>query len=310
LSERSGRAAARRGFDALERRLAALAAGWPAPALRAAGGLGWLRNRLAGAWPSPEQVGVLFPRLDRAAAARAAWSIGALEGRNRLLVELIRRAGLAAVRPLVRTPAALAALRPPLVLCSCHVGAVQGLEPALERLPAPVLALRQGVLGAARPPLEIVSTDGNDQARAAAFYRGLDRLRCGGFVAMVFDLPTASGPVAPFLGRRLELSRGPFALARLAGVPLVPIVARWRGGEIEVDLGAPLAADAGVAAGSGAEEMAREGALAVAAASWFERYLLASPPELGLGLLRALLAAEAAPAAGATFEPESSYPGA
>jgi len=293
LSERLGRAAARRGFDMLERQLAALAPAWPAPALRTAGGCGWLRNRLSGAWPSAEQVRFVFPGLERGAAARIAWRIGGMEGRNRLLVELIRRDGLSTVRPLVRTPAMLAALRPPLVLCTFHVGAMQGLGAALERLPAPVLALREGLLGTARPPLEIVSTHGHDEGRAAAFHRCLDRLQRGGFAAMAIDLTAGPGPAAPCLGRWLTLARGPFALARLAGAPLVPIVARWRSGEIEIVLGEPFAAEPSSSGGAGA--MARENALAVAAAGWLERYLVASPGELGLGLLRALLAAGAAP---------------
>ncbi len=270
----------------MERRLAALAGSHPAAALRAAGGFGRLRNRLSGAWPSPEQVGGLFPRLDRAAAARVAWRIGGMECRNRLLVEIIRRAGSAALRPLLRQPSPLAALRPPLVLCFFHVGAMQGLGAALEQLPAPVLAFRQGLLAAGRPPLEVVSTEGDDQARAAAFHRGLDRLRRGGFVAMAIDLPPARTLAAPCLGRSLALSRGPFALARLAGCPLVPFVARWRQGRIDTVHGAPLATDSAI----------DEIALARTAASWLERYLLDTPAEMGLGLLRDLLAAETAAA--------------
>ena len=59
-------------------------------------------------------------------------------------------------------------------------------------------------------------------------------------------------------------------------------------------LGEPFAAEPSAAAG-GAGAMTQENALAVAAASWLERYLVASPGELGLGLLRALLAAGTAP---------------
>ena len=285
---RSGAAAARQGFDFLERRLAALASARPALALRAAGGLGRLRNRLSGAWPSPRQVALLFPHLDRAAAARAAWRIGGLECRNRLLVEIIRRSGLAALHPLVRTPSPLAALRPPLVLCFFHVGAMQALGAALERLPAPVLAFRHGLLQAGRPPLEVLSTAGNDETRSAAFHRALAHLHRGGFVALAPDLSPGPSLAAPCLGRRLPLARGPFALARLAAAPLLPLVARWRHGHLETLLGPPLAA-------AGTRALATESALAAAAATWLERYLLAAPTELSLGLLRNLLAADTAP---------------
>jgi hypothetical protein len=77
----------------------------------------------------------------------------------------------------------------------------------------------------------------------------------------------------------------------------VPIVARWQGNEIEIILGPPLAAGpaaASTAAAAHPGEIADEAALAGAAATWLERYLLASPAELGLGLLRDLLAAEIA----------------
>jgi hypothetical protein len=294
----------------LERRLAAVAASHPALALRAAGGLGRLRNRLSAAWPSPRQVALLFPHLDRAAAARIAWNIGGLECRNRLGVEILRRGGIAALLPLLRQPSALAALRPPLVLGFFHIGAMQGLGAALARLPAPVLAFRLGLLTSGQPPLEIVSTAGDVEARAAAFHRGLDHLRRPGFVAMALDLPATRGLAAPCLGRQLALSRGPFALARLAGCPLVPIAARWRQGKLETVHGAPLAANLtapqpGAEPGRDAGQVGRhdagpgttaaEAPLARAAARWLENYLLAAPADLSLGLLRDLLAAETAP---------------
>ena len=93
------RSGVRRAFTGLERWLTPLAARHPGPALAAAGGLGRLRNRLSGRWPSPEQVRTLFPHLDERAAARVAWSLGGLEARNRLLVACLLRAGLAPIRP-------------------------------------------------------------------------------------------------------------------------------------------------------------------------------------------------------------------
>jgi hypothetical protein len=265
-------AAGRRLFDELESRLVGLALRHPRTAFSMGGALGSVRNRLSRRWPDPEQVRALFPALSRSEAARVAWRIAALEARNRLLVECIRREAL----PLVEAPVAFASLRPPLLLGTFHVGAVHALEPALEKLPGPVLAFRQGRLYAAGRPVEVVSTEGDEQSRAAVFLRALAHLQAGGFVVTALDVVPGTGLAVPCLGRALELARGPFALARLAGVPIVPLAARWRQGSLEIAVGEALA-------GSG------ETGLAAAAALWLERYLLESPGELSLGLLRSLL---------------------
>lgn len=267
----------RHTFDVLERGLAPLVARHPRMAWPAASGLGALRNRLSRRWPGPEQVQALFPQLAPRAAARIAWKIGALEARNRLLVDAIRRQGLEPVRRLMRPASdAFAALRPPLILGTFHVGAVQALGAAIERLPGPVLALRLGTLYSPRPPVEILSTEGDDQRRALAFQRALAHLAAGGFVVLALDGSPGPGLRVPCLGRTLELARGPFALARLTGAPLVPLVARWRKSEVEAEVGAAI---------GGMEE----GALAASAARWLESYLMEAPEEIGLGLVRALL---------------------
>jgi hypothetical protein len=278
----------RRLFDGLEGRLIGLALRHPRHrrvALSLAGALGSSRNRLSRRWPDPEQVQTLFPALSRSEAARVAWRIAALEARNRLLVGCIRRAGAGPVRPLVETPEAFAALRPPLLLGTFHVGAIHALEPALEKLPGPVLALRQGRLYPADLPVEVLSTEGNEQSRAAVFLRALAHLRAGGFVVTALDVVSGTGGAglaAPCLGRTLDVARGPFTLARLAGVPIVPIAARWQQGRVKVAVGEALTSS-------------DEAELAGATALWLERYLLKSPGELGLGLLRSLLSSRPAP---------------
>lgn len=270
---------ARRTFDALEGGLARLAASRPRLAFSGAGAIGGLRNRLSRRWPSPGQVRTLFPHLDRGAAARIAWRIGGLEARNRLLIDCIRREGLDPVRPLVRVRGDFGALRPPLVLGFFHTGAVQALSAAVERLPGPVLVLRQGAIHTPRPPVQIESTEGDGQRRAASFQRAFAHLAAGGFVVVALDVVPGPGLRVPFLGRSIELARGPFALARLAGAPVRPLTARWQGGGVEVSVGDAFAAPS-----------PEEESLAGEAARWLERYLLESPAELGLGLLRSLLA--------------------
>ncbi|HJX29911.1 MAG TPA: hypothetical protein VJ885_18570, partial [Thermoanaerobaculia bacterium] len=170
--------------------------------------------------------------------------------------------------------------------------------PALERLPGPVLALRQGLLATPQAPVEVVSTEGDDQRRAAVFQRALAHLGAGGFVVLALDVAPGPGLRVPCLGRTLELARGPFALARLTGAPLMPLVARWtapwKQGGVEIVTSEALTPSARLSPGErergvASTDPAWEGALATAAASWLERYLLEAPAELGLGLLRALL---------------------
>jgi hypothetical protein len=200
--------------------------------------------------------------------------------------------GLDPLRPLVRTPPELGLLRPPLLLGTFHVGAIHSLSPAFERLPGPAIALRDGPFYQVRPPLTLATTEGGPQRRAALFQRLLGQLSGGGFVALALDAVPGVGLSVPFLGKRLTLARGPFALARLAGVPLVPLVGRFREGGVEIVLGEafrvpPAFPDPGSSAAA-----AWESALAAAAAGWLERYLRAAPSELGLGLLRSLLSTE------------------
>jgi hypothetical protein len=276
----------RLAFDALERGLVPLAPLQPRWALSAASALGSLRNRLSHRWPSPAQVRSLFPHLDRRSAERVAWAVGGCEARNRLLIARLRRTGLERLRPLTRAPAELSELRPPLVLGFFHVGAVHALGAAIEKLPGPVLMLRQGSLYTPRPPVVLETTEGDDQRRAAAFRRALVQLARGGFVVVALDIVPGPGFRVPCLGRTIELARGPFAMARLTGAPILPLVARWRRGGVEIEVGEALAGDP--ASGPGAWESA----LAASAGRWLERYLLESPAETGLGLLRTLLAGD------------------
>jgi hypothetical protein len=276
---------ATRLFDALERRLGAGVAEQPRLALAAAATLGRLRNRLSRRWPSPEQVLALFPELGTREAAEVAWRIGGLEACNRAWVEGLRRVGLDPLRPLVRMPPELARLRPPLILGTFHVGAVHSLSPAFERLNAPVIALRDGPFYPVRSPLTLATTEGGSQRRAALFHRLLGNLSDCGFVALALDAVPGVGLPVSCLGHRLGLARGPFALARLAGVPLLPIVGRFRDGGVDIVLGEALPQP------PASEAVEWESTLAASAAGWLERYLRAAPAELGLGLLRNLLAA-------------------
>jgi hypothetical protein len=148
------------------------------------------------------------------------------------------------------------------------------LGAALERVPGRVLVLRRRISGTTGPSrLTIELTDGDEQHRARVFYRALDWLREGGSVFMPLDPEEAVRIGAPFRGRSLLLARGPFAMSRIMQVPIVPIVARWRGSRIEIIAGDPIPP---------ADD---ESVIAAGAAAWLERYLLESPLEISERIL-------------------------
>lgn len=257
-----------RSFDGVGKLLARLAPSWPGTAYSLAGVLGALRNRVTRRWPSVAELRELFPLLDMRAAARVAADISALYERNRVLVRCVRQHDLDSVRALVGDLAP--AIRGPHILVTFHVGAVHALWPALERLGTPVLAFRFGQLFTPRPPLQIESTKGDDQARAAALHRGTRHLQDGGIVVMALDMPVSGAIATQCLGHMLPMAPGPFALARWTGAPITPLTARWTRRGIQVRTGTAAATPDD-------------------AAAWLERYLLESPAELTLGLLRSLL---------------------
>lgn len=280
-------ARARESFDRLEAILSRLAERRPWLAFSAAAVVGVARNRLSRRWPATGEVHALFPHLGRAAAVLVAARIGALEARNRVQVRCIARAGLAPLRPLVSVADSLLTLRGPGILATFHVGATHTLGPALERLAQPVLALRLGSLAAARPPVEMITTEGGEQQRAAVFHRAKLQLEGGGFVVMAVDVVRGACVEVTCLGRSLRLARGAFALSVLSGAPIVPLVSRWSRRGIHVVADEPLRPMQGAIHAAG--PTGSEQALADAAAAWLEHYLLDAPSELSLSLLRGLL---------------------
>jgi hypothetical protein len=194
--------------------------------------------------------------------------------RNQVVSQMLASGGLESVRHLVVPDHSLGTLRPPLILGTFHVGALIALGAALERVPGRVLVLRRRISGTTGPSrLTIELTDGDEQHRARVFYRALDWLREGGSVFMPLDPEEAVRIGAPFRGRSLLLARGPFAMSRIMQVPIVPIVARWRGSRIEIIAGDPIPP---------ADD---ESVIAAGAAAWLERYLLESPLEISERIL-------------------------
>jgi lauroyl/myristoyl acyltransferase len=90
-----------------------------------------------------------------------------------------------------------------------------------------------------------------------------------------------SGTEVELLGRRVVFQRGLAVLAQQACVPVLPVVARWRGRRIEVRLHEPLRATSSEQ-GDG---------LVRAAARWLDEYLRSAPEELRPDRIRLLLSA-------------------
>jgi lauroyl/myristoyl acyltransferase len=151
----------------------------------------------------------------------------------------------------------------PTVFVSLHVGAMAALPAVLAQLPNEVVALHRMDW---RLPDNVVGVhvERTDTARAKGFYRALEALHRGGHVCMPIE--GRSVPVSLF-GRPFRLSRGPFALARLTGAPIVPLLGRWQGGRARVFVGQPTA---------GLDEQA----MALAVAREIELYLSAHPSEV------------------------------
>lgn len=255
----------------ITRGLGKLATRAPALAFRAADLIA------AVAWPSVsrERIETVFPHLSRGDVRRVNAHLRNAELRNEVLIETMLAGGMDPMRALVDENTQLAALRPPLILGTFHVGALTAIGAALERIPGRVLVLRRASpLGRVPSRLWIEETDGDEQRRALVFHRALDWLRGGDSVFMPLDPEQAAVRLAvPFEGHTLNLARGPFAVARIARVPIVPIIARWRGTRAEIVVGNAIAAS---------ED---ESAMATSAAAWLERYLRDSPLEISARIL-------------------------
>jgi hypothetical protein len=251
----------------------------PARGIRRIGQAGRVAHACGLQQPAGRDVRALLPDLTSARAREAARASAALRLQNLAAIALARRDGLASLAPLLDDACSD---RPPLlsrtrgiVLAGWHVGAHFGVTAALHRWGVAPYVLRDRWIA-----------DG--QARARVLREAVDVIRQGGVVLVVADGPAGvSTAPLPCLGRRIVLRRGGFALARLTGAPMAPVVARWTAaGRITTRLDEPL--DAG---GSGADGDEREHALAAAAAAWLDGYVRARPEDLWPYTLRNLLAA-------------------
>jgi hypothetical protein len=126
-------------------------------------------------------------------------------------------------------------LNPPIVIAGLHLGAMTAIGALLHSLPGEVLSLVGGV-AESRPGVTLVVVGEEESQRAAQMKRAVDAVRAGQTVFVAAD--AASGaPEVEVLGHTVSFARGPFAIARLTGAPVVPVMARWRGRKIEIEAG-------------------------------------------------------------------------
>jgi hypothetical protein len=228
-----------------------------------------------------ERLAEVFPELATGpvrAARRRSWA-NILQA-EALLASLGRPDGQRGEPEIVPNPD-LAALRPPLILASFHVGIFPAVGAALARLPGDVLVVHRARF-TPRPGFTLVLRGEDEWERARTFHRAVTSLRSGGFVFTTLDGGygedgyDAAAVDAPMLGGTISLARGGFALARITRTPIVPLVARRCGRRIEFSCGDPISPAQG------------EEAMAAAAAQWLGDYLLEFPGEISSRTLQIL----------------------
>ena len=256
---------------ALIRSLRFVAGRWPRFGFGLARVLAWLSRPLGRGIPE-ERLAQLFPHLRAdalTAARRETWRHFLQE---HAFEAALARPGAAPRYPRTKVDPRLEQLSPPLVLASFHIGPIRAIGPVLERLDGEVLVLHRGQF-APRPGLTLVRTGDDEWTRARAFKRAVETLRGGGYVYLAMDGFGEQGYdgstlEVPLLGGSVALARGGFALARMTGTPLVPVVGTWRGSRAEIVCGDPIPP-------SGDEH-----AMAASLAHWLERRLLEAPGEI------------------------------
>jgi len=254
--------------------------------LTTAASIGRFVHRLPRGNPSARVLGELIAG-DAALLETIASSMMALRYQNRALVPIVGNRGCAILNPLLEagTTTALQRIQGPAVIATWHSGPAFGLGAALIRAGMPAFALRKEMPYARVTPLEYGLTHGTSEARAHTFARALSHLRQGGVVAIAVDVSDVAltAPV-PCLNRMVRLARGPFALSRLSGAGVVPVVATWNARrEISVVVGTVVSPP------SGDVEPDAETIAAADVARQLDATIRALPHEIWFCMLRWLL---------------------
>ena len=264
--------------SARQRVIALLATRWPGRLYAAIGLFALATAPVVRRAMTVRQLCAVFPHLRQADAVRVARELRCCTLKSRALGAGLARARGEPVYPPVTVDAGFADVCGPAILISFHVGPVGALGEVIGRLPGEVLAMHRMEWAFPSNVTELY-VEQSAAAAAAAFHRAVITLRRGGCVAMLTDGP---GPEVCLLGRRTPFERGPYALARLTGAPIVPLLAHWDGASVDVVCGETIPA------------LQDEAAMAAAAAAALERHLHAHPAEIDEHLLATLSRAPAA----------------
>lgn len=214
---------------------------------------------------TPGRLQELFPHLTAQEAARLLRHILAMEVRNQMLPAMGRRA----VGRIARFAGKIESLELPAILVTFHIG--------------PMLALGR-LLDGEEDNRPIVRSYGRELSGARELHRALTTLRETRLLGVAVDSWRAARVDVPFFDTTMGIARGAFALSRIARVPLVPALFVWRGWEIDVVLGEPVAPPAPSASQEESLESERQTAAAIVV--WLEGYLRGSLRDLGLRAIR------------------------
>ncbi|MEO5818879.1 MAG: hypothetical protein ABIT71_00115, partial [Vicinamibacteraceae bacterium] len=198
--------------------------------LVATGVAGRAAHRFHPTCPDASEVASLFRDASPSEAATMAHAMAGTRYQNRALVEIAARRGQGLLQGCV-DPASLVGLRAyfgvPVIFVGWHVGPPFGLAGAFEAIGLHALLVRRSLQFGTTATLEVAAVDGGRDDRSMAYRRALGRLRDGGAVLLAADArEVAQTAPVPCFGRARSMARGPFALARLTGAPLVPLAVR------------------------------------------------------------------------------------
>jgi len=223
--------------------------------------------------------------------------------KNRCLTHAWRVGGLTSVKELIRCHDLqrlqdLHQNQRGAVFVFSHFGPKYAIAPAFQQAGVPV-ALFQGVLPAPltrenverfaerMPGMEFYWLNDPRTNRAIHLKKGVERLQRGGLVATAID--GGHGDVlteAEFFGHRIQVARGAAVLARMTGVPLIPITVTWgEGWSMDFRVHEPIAPPTGIPANSAEFDLA----LTHGAVRFFDAYLRKSPEQLRLDRIARLI---------------------
>lgn len=251
-------------------------------ALALASSAGRLRQRLTGRPSADELRRRLASRLPASADLRAmARETAASEARNMAVKAVILARGRQAIDALIVRPDLEALHRASaggaVIFVVMHAGPVSAFSTIfrLAGVEAFALVRKIDLRSGARP--DIAEATGGADSSAQVLWAGMRRLKRGRPVVLAADgsIGTRLPPVE-VAGQSMVWARGAFALARLSGAPLVPLLAYWDGpARIRLAVGPAWSTSA---AGTAAPtEVEHAGARALA--DWFDRELASRPDQ-------------------------------